>query len=350
MYEEIIQHKSIGLLSNEQPLILAIESSCDETSAAVMQGKKVLSLVISSQIDIHRRFGGVVPEVASRNHTLSVNQVAEQAISEAKIKFSNLEAIAVTYGAGLLGALLVGVSYAKALSFSLNIPLVKVNHIRGHIAANYIEHDDLKPPYICLVVSGGHTSIIEVKSYTEYQTIGSTVDDACGEAFDKVARVLNLPYPGGPEIDKLAKQGIATIEFPKMMKNQDNFNFSYSGLKTSVINYIHTKRQKNEEFSIENLCASFQAAALDILVEKAVSACKKYGYHTLTLAGGVSANSYLRKIVLEAGKQNNLKICIPSLIYCTDNAAMIGCEAFLNLREGKSIANLSLNANASLRF
>lgn len=343
-------NKGYKVINQQDILILGIETSCDETSVAVVKnGRYVLSNIVSSQIDIHKRFGGVVPEVASRNHTLTINGVFEQALKDAGITLNDLTAIAVTYGAGLSGALLVGISFAKAISYALSIPLIKVNHIKGHIAANYIS-SKIKPPFICLVVSGGHTAILEVLSYTKHKLIGTTIDDACGEAFDKVARVLGLPYPGGAEIDKLSKKGKPVIEFPKMLKNNKDFNFSYSGLKTAVINYVHNQKQKNQELNRADLCASFTVAAVDPLIEKSIKVCKKYGYNTLCIAGGVSANSYLRENIVKAGKENNIKVFIPDLNLCTDNAAMIAAEGYYNYISGENIADLSLNAVPSLKL
>lgn len=342
-------------LMEKDIIILGIETSCDETSAAIVKnGRLILSNVVSSQIDIHKRFGGVVPEVASRNHTLAINGVFEQALRDAEITQNDITAIAVTYGAGLSGALLVGISFAKALAYSLNIPLIKVNHIRGHIAANYLsvngETDLIEPKYICLVVSGGHTAILEILSYTQHKLLGTTIDDACGEAFDKIARVLDIPYPGGPLVDKLSKEGKAVIEFPKMLKNSSGFDFSYSGLKTAVINYVHNAKQKNEEVSVADICASFTAAAIDPLIEKGINACKKFGYNNLCIAGGVSANSYLRENIVKAGEKNGIKVFIPPLSLCTDNAAMIAAEGYYNYINNKNIAGLTLNAVPNLKL
>lgn len=330
-------------------LVLGIESSCDETSASVVRnGREVLSLVISSQIEIHRRFGGVVPEVASRNHTLAVNSVVKQALSEAGIRLSDLSAVGVTYGAGLSGALLVGVSAAKALCFAADIPLVKVNHIRGHIAANYIG-TDLEPPFLCLVVSGGHTAILKVEDHFRHTLVGTTVDDAAGEAFDKVARVLKLPYPGGPLVDKLAREGNPCIEFPKMFKGEKNYHFSYSGLKTAVINYLHTAEQRGEKIRAEDVCASFQHAAIDVLVEKTYRASEEFGLDKIAVAGGVSANGYLRERMFELESQGK-QIYIPKPVLCTDNGAMIASEAYFQFSAGESLAGMELNAQPSLRL
>ena len=338
-------------MKSKDIIILGIETSCDETSIAVVKnGRLILSNVVSSQIEIHKRFGGVVPEVASRNHTLTINEVFAQAIEDAKIEMSDITAVAVTYGAGLAGALLVGVSFAKALAYSLNKPLVAVNHIKGHIAANYLNEKDLQPPFICLVVSGGHTVLLEILNYKKHRLLGTTFDDACGEAFDKVARVLGLDYPGGALVDKYSQKGSAVLEFPKMLKGEENFNFSYSGLKTAVINYIHNERQKNAELNIPDICASFTKAAIDPLIEKSVLACKKLGYKKLCVAGGVSANSYLRENIVKKGQECGIKVCIPMLDLCTDNAAMIACEGYYNFINGVNIADLNLNAVPSLKL
>ena len=330
-------------------LVLGIESSCDETSASVVRnGREVLSLVISSQVEIHKRFGGVVPEVASRNHTLAVNETVARALSEAGVSLSDLSAVGVTYGAGLSGALLVGVSAAKALCFAADLPLVKVNHIRGHIAANYIG-TELEPPFLCLVVSGGHTAILKVEDHLRHTLIGTTVDDAAGEAFDKVARVLALPYPGGPRVDKLARQGKPVIEFPKMFKGERNYNFSYSGLKTAVINYLHTAEQRGQTVCPEDVCASFQKAAIDVLAEKTLRASEEYGLDKIAVAGGVSANGYLREQMFALRKKGK-EIFIPEPILCTDNGAMIASEAYFNLIAGENLADMTLNAVPSLRL
>lgn len=329
-------------------VVLGIESSCDETAAAVLIDGELKSNEISSQIDIHRRFGGVVPEVASRNHLLGVLPIVDGALKKAGVTKKDITAIGVTYGAGLIGALLVGVSAAKALSYALNVPLVKVNHIEGHICANYIDHPELKPPFIAIVASGGHTSIVDVSSYNDYNLIGSTTDDAIGEAFDKVARVLGLPYPGGPVIDSRAKNGNANIQFINH-KGRKDYALSYSGLKTAVINYMHTLSQRGEECNIDDVCASFQTVAVDMLVDTAIRAAKDGGYKTLVLCGGVAANSYLRASIAAAGASNGIKTLYPKPILCTDNAAMIAMRAYLSLKEGKNIADLTLNAVSNLR-
>ena len=306
-------------------LSLAIETSCDETSVAVIKNKReVISNVIYSQIDIHKKFGGVVPEVASRNHLEKISQIVDEALNEAKCTLSDLDYISVTNGPGLVGALLVGLSYAKALSFSLDIPLVPVNHIEGHIYANFIEHKELEPPFISLVVSGGHTHLVEVKDYSNFNVIGRTRDDAAGESFDKVARKLGLAYPGGPIIDELAKNGNPTaIKFPR--SKIDNYDFSFSGLKTAVLNYINMMQQRNETINKEDVAASFQAAVVEVLVENAKKVCKNMKMDKIVLAGGVAANNGLREALDYMGEEEGISIYYPSKILCTDNAAMIGC-------------------------
>lgn len=336
-------------MTEKNIIILAIESSCDETAAAVVKnGRQVLSSVIHSQISLHKKFGGVVPEVASRNHTLKINDTAGSALKDANLSFKDIDAVAVTAGAGLSGALLVGVSYAKAISYALKKPLIAVNHIKGHIAANYITHQNLQPPFICLVASGGHTAVLHVTSYTEHKLLGETADDAAGEAFDKVARVLGLGYPGGPLIDKAAKLGKPVISFPKPV--MDGYNFSYSGLKTAVINYLHKLKQKNEEINVNDVCASFQTAAIGALVEKSVNACYNSGLKKLCLAGGVSANYYLRESMEIACKEKGIKLYMPSLEYCTDNAAMIGAQGYYNYIAGEKPAEMSLTAIPHLKL
>ncbi len=306
-------------------LSLAIETSCDETSVAVIKNKReVISNVIYSQIDIHKKFGGVVPEVASRNHLEKISQIVDEALNEAECSLDDLDYISVTNGPGLVGALLVGLSYAKALSFSLDIPLVPVNHIEGHIYANFIEHKELEPPFISLVVSGGHTHLVEVKDYSDFNVIGRTRDDAAGESFDKVARKLGLGYPGGPIIDELAKEGDPNaIKFPR--SKIDNYDFSFSGLKTAVLNYINMMQQRNEKINEKDVAASFQAAVVEVLVENAKRVCKNMKIDKIVLAGGVAANNGLREALDSMGKEEGISIFYPSKILCTDNAAMIGC-------------------------
>ena len=348
MYEEIAAKKFKELQSMDDYLILAIESSCDETSAAVTRGRDVLSLVIASQIEIHKRFGGVVPEIASRNHVSAIRNTVDEALKQANVSLSDISAVAVTYGAGLLGALLVGVSYAKALAYAMNVPLIKVNHVRGHISANYIADKSLEPPYLCLLASGGHTAIVEVTGYDDVKVIGTTQDDAVGEAFDKVARVLGLPYPGGPEIEKLAKDGKPTIDFPKGFHNKNTLDFSYSGLKTSVINYMHTAAQKGEEVNKADVACSFQKSAVGVMTENVEKALLKTGLKTVVIAGGVASNKHLREEMEKVGEKHGVNVIYPPLKLCTDNAAMIGACAYNLIKEGKGRASLDLDASASV--
>lgn len=348
MYEEIAEKKFKELQNKDDYLILAIESSCDETSAAVTRGRDVLSLVIASQIEIHKRFGGVVPEIASRNHVSAIRNTVDEALKQANVSLSDISAVAVTYGAGLLGALLVGVSYAKALAYAMNVPLIKVNHVRGHISANYIADKSLEPPYLCLLASGGHTAIVEVVGYDDVKVIGTTQDDAVGEAFDKVARVLGLPYPGGPEIEKLAKDGKPTIDFPKGFHNKNTLDFSYSGLKTSVINYMHTAAQKGEEVNKADVACSFQKSAVGVMTENVEKALLKTGLKTVVIAGGVASNKHLREEMEKVGEKHGVNVIYPPLKLCTDNAAMIGACAYNLIKEGKGRASLDLDASASV--
>lgn len=348
MYEEIAEKKFKELQNKDDYLILAIESSCDETSAAVTRGRDVLSLVIASQIEIHKRFGGVVPEIASRNHVSAIRNTVDEALKQANVSLSDISAVAVTYGAGLLGALLVGVSYAKALAYAMNVPLIKVNHVRGHISANYIADKSLEPPYLCLLASGGHTAIVEVVGYDDVKVIGTTQDDAVGEAFDKVARVLGLPYPGGPEIEKLAKDGKPAIDFPKGFHNKNTLDFSYSGLKTSVINYMHTAAQKGEEVNKADVACSFQKSAVGVMTENVEKALLKTGLKTVVIAGGVASNKHLREEMEKVGEKHGVNVIYPPLKLCTDNAAMIGACAYNLIKEGKGRASLDLDASASV--
>ncbi len=329
--------------------ILAIESSCDETAAAVVEdGINVLSNVINTQIELHKEFGGVVPEVASRKHIENISSVVDKALSDANTTIDDVDAIAVTYGPGLVGALLVGVSSAKALSFAAKKPLVPVHHIKGHISANYIENPDFKPPFICLVASGGHSHIVYVKSYTEYEVLAKTSDDAAGEAFDKVSRVLGLGYPGGPAIQKCAKEGNPdAIKFPRVNMGKDGFDFSFSGVKTAVINYVHNAEQKEIDINKADVAASFQAAVTDVLSQHLIECAEKYGVKKLALAGGVAANAELREKVESLAKSKGMEFACPSLGFCTDNAAMIGCAAFYEYSRGAR-GDMSLNAIANL--
>ena len=321
--------------------ILGIESSCDETSVAVIKnGKEVLSNVINTQIDIHKLYGGVVPEIASRNHVMNIDGVYEEALKRANVTIGDIDAIAVTYGAGLLGSLIVGVNFAKALAYSTGKPLIKVNHIEGHIAGNYIAHSDLEPPFICLIVSGGHTALVEMKTYMERKLIGTNTDDAIGEAFDKVARECGLSYPGGPSVQKQAESGKAVIKFTNMLKEKiTDYNFSYSGLKTAVINYLHNKRQKNEEINIPDVCASFQDEAVMQVVTKSMQAVRQLGFKKIVLAGGVSANLHLRKRMEEEAQKIGVSVYYPPISLCTDNAAMIASAGYYNYIENKSIVD-----------
>ena len=328
-------------------VILGIETSCDETSAAVLKGDTLLSNIISSQIDIHRRFGGVVPEIASRNHLTAILPVIDEALDKAGVTKSDINAIAVTYGAGLVGALLVGVSAAKALSYALGVPLYAVNHIEAHIAANYLSTPELKPPFLAVVASGGHTGVCLVEGLNKFTMLSSTTDDAIGEAFDKVARAVGLPYPGGPEIDKLAKQGEPNIKF---IERKHKNELSYSGLKTAVVNYLHTQEQRGNAVNVPDVCASFQQTAVDMLVDAALSAVKKSGIKTMVAAGGVSANSYLRSKLKSECEALGCNVHFPPMSLCTDNAAMVAIRANQMMEEGVMAAGLDLNAKSYLKI
>lgn len=331
-------------------ITLSVESSCDETSIAILKnGREVLTNIVSTQIDLHKKFGGVVPEVASRKHIENIDGVLQEALDEAKIELKDIDHIAVTYGPGLVGALLVGLSYAKSLAFCLNKPLVGVNHIEGHVSANYIAHKDLKPPFITLIVSGGHTHLVEVKDYGKYEILGRTRDDASGEAFDKIARAMGLGYPGGPIVDKLAKQGNKNaIDFPRAYLDE-GYDFSFSGLKSAVLNYLNAKKMKKEEIVVEDVAASFQEAVVEVLSKKAIKAAKEKGYDTIALAGGVASNSALREKLTIMGEKENIKVKYPSPILCTDNAAMIGCAGYYSFINGRR-DDMSLNAVPNLKI
>ena len=331
--------------------ILAIESSCDETAAAVVRnGREVLSNVISSQIDLHKLYGGVVPEIASRKHIEKINQVIEEALKEAGKTLDDIDAIGVTYGPGLVGALLVGVAAAKAIAWARKIPLVGVHHIEGHISANYIEHPDLEPPFLCLVASGGHTHLVKVEDYGKYEILGRTRDDAAGEAFDKVARAIGLGYPGGPKIDKLAKEGNPlAISFPKAKVADAPYDFSFSGLKSAVLNYLNGCKMKNQPIVEADVAASFQKAVVDVLVEHSMWAIDEYGFDKFAIAGGVASNSALRMAMEEACRKKGIKFYHPSPIFCTDNAAMIGVAGYYEYLAGTR-SGLDLNAVPNLKL
>ena len=331
--------------------ILAIESSCDETAAAVVHnGRKVLSNIISSQIDLHKLYGGVVPEIASRKHIEKINQVIEEALKEAEVTLKDIDAVAVTYGPGLVGALLVGVAEAKAIAYAAGLPLVGVHHIEGHISANYIEHPELEPPFLCLVASGGHTHLVCVKDYGKYEILGRTRDDAAGEAYDKVARAIGLGYPGGPKIDRIAREGNPdAIKFPKANVDGAKYDFSFSGLKSAVLNYINGCKMKGESFDPADIAASFQKAVVEVLVSRTIEAAKQHGYKCVAIAGGVASNSALRAGMEKACKEAGIQFFHPSPIFCTDNAAMIGAAAYYEYKKGAR-AGWDLNAVPNLKL
>ncbi|HHT97985.1 MAG TPA: tRNA (adenosine(37)-N6)-threonylcarbamoyltransferase complex transferase subunit TsaD [Clostridiales bacterium] len=332
-------------------LILAIESSCDETAAAVVKnGREVLSNIISSQIELHKLYGGVVPEIASRKHIENINYVIDDALKKANTRLDDIDAIGVTYGPGLVGALLVGVAEAKAIAYATKKPLIGVHHIEGHISANYIENKDLEPQFLTLIVSGGHTNLVLVKDYGEYEIIGQTRDDAAGEAFDKVARAIGLGYPGGPKIDKISRKGNKeAIRFPRANIEGHPFDFSFSGVKSAVLNYINSCEMKGQSICEADIAASFQDAVIDDLISKTMLAAKKYNMKKIAIAGGVAANSMLREEMLEACKRNSIEFYAPSLIYCTDNAAMIGVAAYYEFLKGTR-HGLDLNAIPNLKL
>ena len=329
-------------------IILSIESSCDETSVAVCQGREVLSNIVATQIEEHKKYGGVVPEIASRRHTEAISQVCNEALKTAGITYGDIEAVAVTFAPGLIGALLVGVNFAKGLALSLGVPLIPVHHLRSHIAANYIAHPDIKPPFLCLLVSGGNTVIAEVLDYTHFNILGATMDDAAGECFDKAARFMGLSYPGGVTLDKIAT--VADTEkypLPTPKTGENDLNFSFSGLKTAVINLIHKSNQRNEEVDIPVLCATLRQKVCDILITATLKAAERKGYTKIALAGGVSANSELRSRFEEECKERNLELYFPPLKYCGDNAAMVGVQGFYEFESGNT-AGQDLNATATL--
>lgn len=341
----------MGINMEKDILILGIESSCDETAAAVIKnGREVMSNVISSQIELHKLYGGVVPEIASRMHIENINYVIEEALTTANVTLKDIDAIGVTYGPGLVGALLVGVAEAKAISYATKKPLVGVHHIEGHVSANYIEHKELEPPFLCLIVSGGHTHIVLVNDYGEYQIIGRTRDDAAGEAFDKVARAIGLGYPGGPKIDKLSKEGNPNaIKFPKARVEGAELDFSFSGVKSAVLNHINSCKMKDELIIEADIAASFQKAVIDVLVEHTVAAARKYRIDKIAIAGGVASNSSLREAMKMACDRQQMKLYYPSPVYCTDNAAMIGVAAYYEYQKGTR-HGLDLNAVPNLKI
>ena len=331
--------------------ILAIESSCDETAAAVVRnGREVLSNVIYSQIDLHTLYGGVVPEIASRKHIDKINQVVEKAIADSGMELKDMDAVAVTYGPGLVGPLLVGVSFAKALAYGANLPIIGVHHIEGHICANYIANKDLEPPFMCLIVSGGHTHLVKVADYGKYEILGKTEDDAAGEAFDKVARAIGLGYPGGPKIDKVSKSGNPeAIKFPRAKVGGSEYDFSFSGLKSAVLNYLNTASMNNETIVTEDVAASFQQAVIDVLVGHSIEALNQYGFKKFAIAGGVASNSGLREAFEKACAERDIEFFLPPPILCTDNAAMIGSAAYFEYIRGQR-DGLDLNAVPNLKL
>lgn len=330
-------------------LILGIETSCDETAAAIVEdGNKIISNVVASQIAVHQKYGGVVPEIASRKHMEYIIPVIDRALYTAEKKLDDLSGIAVTYGPGLVGSLLVGLSVAKAIAQARDIPFIGVNHLEAHIYANFLGHKELKPPFVCLIVSGGHTSLIYMKDFGEYKLLGQTKDDAAGEVFDKVSNVLNLGYPGGPIIEKLAKRGNSlAIKFPRPLMNNKDYDFSFSGLKTAVIYYIRKLKQENKILQVEDVLASFQQAVIDVLVEKTINAAQEFKSKRIVLAGGVAANNLLRKDIKERAKILNIEVFYPSLYLCTDNAAMVASVGYFKLRDNKK-SSLNLDAVSRL--
>lgn len=346
MYKDIAKAK-FNKLSKEYKsrdiLVLGIESSCDETSISIVKnGREILSNVVATQIDIHARFGGVVPEVASRNHLLEIDTVLKNALEQAGKTLQDIDAIAVTYGAGLVGALMVGVNYAKALAFSLEIPLIAVNHIKGHISANYLTNKDLQPPFVALIVSGGHTALLKIKDYDKFDMLGSTTDDALGECYDKVAKCLGLGYPGGVKIDKRAKEGKNSIKFISHEMLPGTNDFSFSGVKTQIINYVHKLNQNGQDIPVNDICASFQTQVIDEVVKKSINVALKDKSKTLVVGGGVSANSYLREKLQDEANLRHIKVYFPSNSLSGDNGAMIASEGYFQLISGKGLAGLDL--------
>ena len=336
-------------MKDRKTIILAIESSCDETSAAVMaDGREILSNIISTQIEIHKLYGGVVPEIASRHHLENINHVVKKAMSDAGVTKEDIDAVAVTEGPGLVGALVIGIAAAKALAFAWDKPLIGVHHIQGHICASLIEHKELEPPFMSLIVSGGHTNLVQVTDYNRCEILGGTRDDAVGEAFDKVARVIGLGYPGGPKIDKLAKEGNPdAIEFKRVFLEKGSYDFSFSGIKTAVLNYVNSKKQAGEEINTADIAAGFQQAVLEVIVTKALDAAAEQKKDKIVIAGGVAANSRLRGLLAEEGDKRGIRIYFPSPVLCTDNAAMIGCAAYYKYISGET-DDLALDAYPNL--
>ena len=354
MYIDIAKEKFNKLkkeYKSRDILVLGIESSCDETSIAIVKnGREILSNIIATQIEIHARFGGVVPEVASRNHLLAIDTVLDQALEKAGVTLQDIDAIAVTYGAGLVGALMVGVSYAKALAYATGLPLIAVNHIKGHISANYLTHKDLEPPFVALIVSGGHTALVKVNNYVKNTLLGSTIDDAVGECYDKVAKVLGLGYPGGVAIDKHAQNGTNNIQFIKHEIMAKTFDFSFSGIKTSIVNYVHKLNQNGEQIPVDDICASMQEQVVEELVHKSISACKKCRSKTLVVGGGVSANSRLRQRLTEEGEKSNIAVYYPEMSLTGDNGAMIASEGYFQLISGSGLADMDLTAEPNINL
>jgi len=354
MYIDIAKEKFNSLRKDYEKkdiIILGIESSCDDTGIAIVKnGREILGSAVNSQIDIHAKFGGVVPEVASRNHLMYIDEVLDEALKKANLTLKDIDAIAVTYGAGLIGALMVGVSYAKSLAYSLQIPLIAVNHIKGHISANYLTHKQLTPPFMSLIVSGGHTALVRVENYVKNIMVGSTIDDAVGECYDKVAKVMGLGYPGGVVIDRKSKEGNNSIKFINHEIMPNTLDFSFSGVKTTVINYLHKLNQNGEEINVEDVCTSFQTQVMDEVVDKTIKACKKYKEKKLVVGGGVSANSYLREKLMSLGKENNIEVYFPEISLTGDNGAMIASEGYFQLISGEGLANIDLTAEPNINL
>lgn len=350
MYFDRARDKADRLIKKGHATILAVESSCDETAIAIVEdGRRVLANEIATQIDIHALYGGVVPEIASRMHVEALSPLFHRALDSAGLKKENIDAVAVTFGPGLVGALLTGVSFGKALAYALDVPLIPVNHIEGHVSANFVADNSLEPPFVCLVASGGHSHLVNVTKYGQYELLGHTVDDAAGEAFDKVARVLNIPYPGGPLLDKLAETGDPEkYRFPKM-HTEGKYDFSFSGLKTAVINQAHTLKEKGEEILAQDWAASFRKAVIDALLDRAIAACRDTGAKQFALAGGVASNRLLRREAQTRGSRIGLKVFMPPAGLCTDNAVMIGSAGFYRLMNGE-IGDLTLNAEPSVKL